>query len=116
MVGDLSSGGISSVKEPLIKENTTAQKTTLFLQPFPIIANVSSKKANVWFAHGSYQADICCRFLLPALGALLFGYEIGATSCAIISIKSPKLSGISWYNLSQWLLVTITPEVESNHC
>ena len=27
------------------------------------------------------------RFLFPALGALLFGYEIGATSCAIISIK-----------------------------
>ena len=27
------------------------------------------------------------RFLFPALGALLFGYEIGATSCATISIK-----------------------------
>lgn len=27
------------------------------------------------------------RFLFPALGTLLFGYEIGATSCAIISIK-----------------------------
>ncbi|KAL0715851.1 hypothetical protein Bca4012_065173 [Brassica carinata] len=28
-----------------------------------------------------------CRFLFPAPGALLFGYEIGATFCAIISIK-----------------------------
>ncbi|CAH8345014.1 unnamed protein product [Eruca vesicaria subsp. sativa] len=35
-------------------------------------------------------------FLFPALGAWLFGYEIGATSCAIISIKYPTLSGISW--------------------
>ncbi|XP_010489652.1 PREDICTED: D-xylose-proton symporter-like 1, partial [Camelina sativa] len=43
---------------------------------------------------------IYCRFLFPALGALLFGYEIGATSCATISIKSPTLSGISWYDLS----------------
>ncbi|XP_022141003.1 D-xylose-proton symporter-like 2 [Momordica charantia] len=39
-------------------------------------------------------------FLFPALGGLLFGYDIGATSCATISIKSASSSGISWYNLS----------------
>ncbi|KAK7264016.1 hypothetical protein RJT34_31618 [Clitoria ternatea] len=39
-------------------------------------------------------------FIFPALGGLLFGYDIGATSCAAISIESPTLSGISWYNLS----------------
>ncbi|KAK9120468.1 hypothetical protein Syun_018085 [Stephania yunnanensis] len=39
-------------------------------------------------------------FFFPALGGLLYGYDIGATSGAQISIKSPTLSGITWYNLS----------------
>uniref|UniRef100_A0A7C8ZDE1 Major facilitator superfamily (MFS) profile domain-containing protein n=1 Tax=Opuntia streptacantha TaxID=393608 RepID=A0A7C8ZDE1_OPUST len=39
-------------------------------------------------------------FLFPALGGLLYGYDIGATSCASISILSPTLSGITWYNLN----------------
>ncbi|KAM7272721.1 hypothetical protein ACFE04_027384 [Oxalis oulophora] len=39
-------------------------------------------------------------FLFPALGGLLYGYDIGATSCATISIQSSTLSGISWYDLS----------------
>ncbi|KAJ7982685.1 D-xylose-proton symporter-like 2 [Quillaja saponaria] len=39
-------------------------------------------------------------FLFPALGGLLYGYDIGATSCATISIESETLSGISWYDLS----------------
>ncbi|XP_028778129.1 D-xylose-proton symporter-like 2 [Neltuma alba] len=39
-------------------------------------------------------------FLFPAFGGLLYGYDIGATSCATISIQSPTLSGTSWYNLT----------------
>ncbi|KAL1361788.1 hypothetical protein HN51_010114 [Arachis hypogaea] len=39
-------------------------------------------------------------FLFPALGGLLFGYDIGATSGATISLQSPELSGIAWFNLS----------------
>ncbi|KAL3837968.1 hypothetical protein ACJIZ3_022559 [Penstemon smallii] len=39
-------------------------------------------------------------FLFPAFGGLLYGYDIGATSSATISIQSPTLSGITWYNLS----------------
>ncbi|KAI9083421.1 hypothetical protein K1719_034635 [Acacia pycnantha] len=39
-------------------------------------------------------------FLFPALGGLLYGYDIGATSCATMSIQSPTLSGTSWYNLT----------------
>lgn len=38
-------------------------------------------------------------FLFPAFGGLLFGYDIGATSSATISIQSPSLSGITWYDL-----------------
>ncbi|KAI8565240.1 hypothetical protein RHMOL_Rhmol03G0243900 [Rhododendron molle] len=39
-------------------------------------------------------------FLFPALGGLLYGYDIGATSCATISVESATLSGTTWYNLS----------------
>lgn len=39
-------------------------------------------------------------FLFPALGGLLYGYDIGATSGADISIESAELSGTDWYNLS----------------
>ncbi|KAG5515214.1 hypothetical protein RHGRI_036301 [Rhododendron griersonianum] len=39
-------------------------------------------------------------FLFPALGGLLFGYDIGATSGATLSLLSPELSGTAWFNLS----------------
>ncbi|KAF9624639.1 hypothetical protein IFM89_023230 [Coptis chinensis] len=39
-------------------------------------------------------------FLFPALGGLLYGYDIGATSGATISLQSATLSGITWYNMS----------------
>ncbi|KAE9464669.1 hypothetical protein C3L33_03462, partial [Rhododendron williamsianum] len=40
------------------------------------------------------------RFLFPALGGLLYGYDIGATSCATISVESATSSGTTWYDLS----------------
>ncbi|XP_018491795.2 D-xylose-proton symporter-like 1 [Raphanus sativus] len=73
-VGDSSSGGLSSVQEPLIKQKHSQEN-------YSVLAAIPP-------------------FLFPALGAFLFGYEIGATSCATLSITSPTLSGISWYNLS----------------
>ncbi|KAK9824931.1 hypothetical protein WJX74_007979 [Apatococcus lobatus] len=39
-------------------------------------------------------------FLFPAFGGLLFGYDIGATSGAIVSLKSAATSGTTWYELS----------------
>lgn len=39
-------------------------------------------------------------FLFPALGGLLYGYDIGATSGATISLESSTLSGTTWYNMS----------------
>lgn len=38
--------------------------------------------------------------MFPALGGLLFGYDIGATSGASISLQSAELSGTTWFNLS----------------
>ncbi|CAN6442790.1 unnamed protein product [Victoria cruziana] len=45
-------------------------------------------------------SSIILPFLFPALGGLLFGYDIGATSGAIISLQSAELSGTTWFNLS----------------
>ncbi|KAG6557584.1 hypothetical protein Mapa_000860 [Marchantia paleacea] len=39
-------------------------------------------------------------FLFPALGGLLFGYDIGATSGSVLSLTSPDVSGTTWFNLS----------------
>lgn len=39
-------------------------------------------------------------FLFPALGGFLYGFDIGATSVASLSIESSTLSGTDWYNLS----------------
>ncbi|XP_017698186.2 D-xylose-proton symporter-like 2 isoform X1 [Phoenix dactylifera] len=51
--------------------------------------------------HESYSANAAILpFLFPALGALLYGYDIGATSSATISLESSALSGTTWYNLS----------------
>ncbi|XVE90464.1 hypothetical protein DITRI_Ditri20bG0080000 [Diplodiscus trichospermus] len=57
----------------------------------------------------SYSASAAILpFLFPALGGLLYGYDIGATSCATISIESATLSGISWYDLSSVEIGLIT--------
>ncbi|XP_059431243.1 D-xylose-proton symporter-like 3, chloroplastic [Corylus avellana] len=53
----------------------------------------------------TYQEDfawssVILPFLFPALGGLLFGYDIGATSGATISLQSPELSGTTWFNIS----------------
>ncbi|XP_051134443.1 D-xylose-proton symporter-like 3, chloroplastic [Andrographis paniculata] len=45
-------------------------------------------------------SSVILPFLFPALGGLLFGYDIGATSGATISLQSPELSGTNWFNLS----------------
>ncbi|KAL4595805.1 hypothetical protein ACB092_12G118100 [Castanea dentata] len=61
--------------------------------------------------HGSENYSVVAAilpFFFPALGGLLYGYDIGATSCATISIESATLSGISWYNLSSVEIGLIT--------
>ncbi|KAK4440899.1 D-xylose-proton symporter-like 3, chloroplastic [Sesamum alatum] len=45
-------------------------------------------------------SSVILPFLFPALGGLLFGYDIGATSGATISLQSPELSGTNWFNFS----------------
>ncbi|KAK9127055.1 hypothetical protein Syun_015852 [Stephania yunnanensis] len=45
-------------------------------------------------------SSVILPFVFPALGGLLFGYDIGATSGATISLQSPQLSGTAWFSLS----------------
>ncbi|AED92371.1 sugar transporter-like protein [Arabidopsis thaliana] len=65
-----SSGEISPEREPLIKENHVPENYSVVAAILP--------------------------FLFPALGGLLYGYEIGATSCATISLQEP-MTLLSYY-------------------
>nr|XP_017251443.1 PREDICTED: D-xylose-proton symporter-like 3, chloroplastic isoform X2 [Daucus carota subsp. sativus] len=49
-------------------------------------------------------SSVILPFLFPALGGLLYGYDVGATSGATISLQSPKLSGTTWFNLAPFQL------------
>lgn len=58
-----------------------------------VVSDATNKEEFSW-------SSVILPFVFPALGGLLFGYDIGATSGAAISLQSPELSGISWFNLS----------------
>lgn len=65
----------------------------------------SGEDAELLVPDSAYQepfswSSVILPFLFPALGGLLFGYDIGATSGATISLQSPELSGTTWFNLS----------------
>ncbi|GMI97127.1 plastidic sugar transporter [Hibiscus trionum] len=65
----------------------------------------SGEEAESLLPDSAYQepfswSSVIFPFLFPALGGLLFGYDIGATSGAAISLQSPELSGTTWFNLS----------------
>ncbi|ERN08005.1 D-xylose-proton symporter-like 3, chloroplastic [Amborella trichopoda] len=59
----------------------------------PLIGSSTRNEAFTW-------SSVIFPFLFPALGGFLFGYDIGATSGASISLQSAELSGTTWYNLS----------------
>lgn len=50
-------------------------------------------------------------FLFPAIGGLLFGYDIGATSGVSLSVTGAETSGTTWYDLNSFqagLLVSLS--------
>eukprot|EP01025_Chloroclados_australasicus_P047820 TRINITY_DN5395_c2_g1_i1.p1 TRINITY_DN5395_c2_g1~~TRINITY_DN5395_c2_g1_i1.p1 ORF type:complete len:594 (-),score=43.00 TRINITY_DN5395_c2_g1_i1:306-2018(-) len=66
---------------------------------------VNSSKSNVDWSMTALA------FLFPALGGALFGYDIGATSGALISLTDAVKSGTIWYDLSplqQGLVVSMS--------
>lgn len=58
-----------------------------------VVSGKGSEDAFTW-------SSVIFPFLFPALGGLLFGYDIGATSGATIAIQSAELSGTTWFSLS----------------
>ncbi|XP_043716458.1 D-xylose-proton symporter-like 2 isoform X2 [Telopea speciosissima] len=72
--GEKSSGEIDPERQPLAEGNRQAKSYSLLAAVVP--------------------------FLFPAFGGVLYGYDIGATSGATISLESSTLSGTTWYNLS----------------
>ncbi|KAL0317871.1 UNVERIFIED_CONTAM: D-xylose-proton symporter-like 2 [Sesamum angustifolium] len=79
-----SSAQAHGIQEPLLKNETREY------EDFSVVSAILPIKTS----------DSIYQVLFPAFGGLLYGYDIGATSSATISIKSATLSGISWYNLS----------------
>ncbi|XP_011035266.1 PREDICTED: D-xylose-proton symporter-like 3, chloroplastic isoform X1 [Populus euphratica] len=59
----------------------------------PLVTDTTNQEDFSW-------SSVILPFFFPALGGLLFGYDIGATSGATLSLQSAELSGISWFNLS----------------
>lgn len=59
----------------------------------PLLPDPTYQEAFSW-------SSVILPFVFPALGGLLFGYDIGATSSATLSIQSAELSGTTWFNLS----------------
>uniref|UniRef100_A0A0C9RV08 TSA: Wollemia nobilis Ref_Wollemi_Transcript_11794_2254 transcribed RNA sequence n=1 Tax=Wollemia nobilis TaxID=56998 RepID=A0A0C9RV08_9CONI len=59
----------------------------------PLLGSEETKEIFTW-------SSLILPFVFPALGGLLFGYDIGATSGAAVSLQSAELSGTTWYNLT----------------
>eukprot|EP00252_Welwitschia_mirabilis_P015876 TRINITY_DN35265_c0_g1_i1.p1 TRINITY_DN35265_c0_g1~~TRINITY_DN35265_c0_g1_i1.p1 ORF type:complete len:502 (-),score=85.68 TRINITY_DN35265_c0_g1_i1:545-2050(-) len=62
-------------------------------QRSPLITKEDSEESFTWSA-------VILPFIFPALAGLLYGYDIGATSGADVSLESAELSGTDWYNIS----------------
>ena len=63
------------------------------------VSQAASQSQTATAAASSRQVDwvmTALVFLFPAIGGLLFGYDIGATSGALVSITSEQTSGTDW--------------------
>lgn len=59
----------------------------------PLLARERVDEAYTW-------RSVALPFLFPAVAGSLYGYDIGATSGAAVSIVSERLSGTDWYDLT----------------
>ncbi|TXG48704.1 hypothetical protein EZV62_024579 [Acer yangbiense] len=91
-----SSAEIGDAEEPLINGIHPSENYSSLAAILPVFKNTIDLE------------PVSPRFLFPALGGLLYGYDIGATSCATISIESATLSGITWYDLSSLEIGLVT--------
>jgi MFS family permease len=67
----------------------------------PLIGNEARGNAAPTLATGVGSYSVISAFMIfffPALGGLLFGYDIGATSAVVTQLKSSSYSGVLWYS------------------
>ncbi|XP_057548413.1 D-xylose-proton symporter-like 3, chloroplastic [Amaranthus tricolor] len=79
---------IYGLETSLLSHKLKAQK-----EDYPVEQDFTEVEVFSW-------SSVILPFVFPALGGLLFGYDIGATSGATISLQSAELSGTTWFNLS----------------
>ncbi|KAF8379004.1 hypothetical protein HHK36_028431 [Tetracentron sinense] len=110
-----SSGEIDSGREPLIDGNHSSENYSVLSAILPLYHFG-------FLIHNAMSDSMSFRFLFPALGGLLYGYDIGATSGATISLESlpsgrsssgliwKPLKGQGWLTLfaSEWNVCIIT--------
>ena len=75
-------------KSPLLGEDFTKDSNHGRTVTFPKFSETFE-----WVGSRVFQI-----FLFPALGGLLFGYDIGATSYVITQLKSSEYSGTTWHS------------------
>jgi hypothetical protein len=78
-------------------------RTSLELDTSPLLPSSPSQRQQTATIDHNEPIDwvmTSILFLFPALGGALFGYDIGASSGALLSMTSPTLSGTDWYDLT----------------
>ncbi|KAG7534783.1 Sugar/inositol transporter [Arabidopsis thaliana x Arabidopsis arenosa] len=98
-----------SLKERTCLVSKPGLVTTRYRHKFQVGAGTGGELADGGEVADSLASDapepfswssVILPFIFPALGGLLFGYDIGATSGATLSLQSPVLSGTTWFNFS----------------
>lgn len=66
------------------------------LETQPLVSGNRAKGEQYVFQYS--RTAVAFIFLFPALGGLLFGYDIGSTSSILLQLESKSKSGTSWYD------------------
>ncbi|KAL4459129.1 hypothetical protein ABPG75_013994 [Micractinium tetrahymenae] len=115
------SGHATPDDEALTQTQADARKP-LEVEVSPLLAPAGPRRARGAAGGGSGQPPghddeqvdwfmTALLFLFPAIGGLLFGFDIGATSGALLSMTSPATAGTDWYGLGaaqQGLVVSLS--------
>ncbi|CAB1096996.1 unnamed protein product [Ectocarpus sp. CCAP 1310/34] len=86
--------------QPLLKQGPRGSGTDFAGQDHHDFGGGDVARARSGGGSQAYSsAAVFAVFFFPALGGLLFGYDIGATSSVLTQLESSTLSDVSWYNV-----------------
>ena len=104
----LSTGGVKG-RSDCVSQTGSQQPEAFPFHSGPLSIRTSASRLGLMRIHSSKSSYTetsvdwgrsLLYFVFPALGGGLFGYDIGATSGALLSMTSQDMSGTVWYNLS----------------